>query len=595
MESTLATVGNLDYAIIAGYMALMLSLGVIFKRFNKNSTDYFRSGSRTAWWMVGASSFMTAFSAWTFTGAASAAYNSGISVAVIFIANTFGFLVNAAFLAGWYRQMRVTTLPEVLRERFNKATQQVYAWLGVIFSYLMAGLHLWGVSIFASAIFGFQVEHIIIVLGIVVVFYSTVGGAWSVSATDFVQALILIPLTILVAILSLIEIGGFTGLLQSLKSAGLDNHLVLVETGPMAKFTLIYCIAVIMKQLMVYIGLNDSVKYFAVKDGTEARKAAALAGCMMFAGSLLWFIPPVVARLKYSHLVEGIPLKNPAEAAYAVAGMQLLPTGLIGLLMVAVLGATMSSMDSSLNRNAAIFTRDIVKGLMFPNLREESQLRIGQGFTLVCGAIVISLALYFSGRSGQGIFETMMQIGGLVAIPKLVPLLWALFVRNSPQWIALVCAAFGFTNSIFLEFFWDSYPIKFGADEKFPTIIFTNFALGTVVYWLGTWFYPARDAYRERTKAFFKRMHTPVNFEEEVGGSVDRQQFRIIGISCMVLAVFIQIFGFLPGSSRIGLFFFVSGFIGLTGLLFWFASRRDKYNLKPAPPPVTPVPIEEEA
>jgi len=72
-----ATAGNyiyeltaIDYIVIASYLAMLVSVGIIFKRFSKNTKDYFIGGSKVSWWLAGASCFMMSFSAWTFTGAA---------------------------------------------------------------------------------------------------------------------------------------------------------------------------------------------------------------------------------------------------------------------------------------------------------------------------------------------------------------------------------------------------------------------------------------------------------------------------------------------------------------------------------------------
>ncbi len=553
-----------DYIVIIGYLLLTFALGYSFRKFNKNSNDYFRGGNRAVWWMVGSSSFMTAFSAWTFTGAASQAYQSGFSIAVIFIANTIGFTINALFLAGWYRQTRATTLPEILRKRFNIPTQQFYAWVGVIFSYLMAGLHLWGISIFTSTLFGFDITTIIVILGISVVLYSTIGGNFSVLATDFVQTLILIPLTLVTTILALKYIGGFSGFFSEIHAQGLQNHLRIVEVGPAATFTVIYILAVGLKQIMVYNGLNDAPKYFSVKDGTDARKAAALAGCLMFLGAMFWFIPPIVAKLRFSHIVDNVALANPADSAYAVAALQLLPPGVVGLLAVAMFSATSSSMDSSLNRNSAIFTRDIVKGLLFKNITEKSQFIIGQIFTLISGVIVISLALYFANASGRGIFEMMMRIGGLVAIPKLVPLLWGLFVKRSPHWVALASMSAGFAMSV-------AAMINGWA---FPRIIFSNFAIGTFVFFASTLLFPAKGEYKKRVDEFFKVMRTPVDFEKEVGGAIDTMQLHIIGRAAVIMSVAIALLIFIAGIENLFSVMFISGFIGIIGVVFLVNAKK---------------------
>ncbi|MBD3242298.1 MAG: hypothetical protein GF331_17020, partial [Chitinivibrionales bacterium] len=452
------------------------------------------------------------------------------------------------------------------------------------FSYLMAGLHLWGVSIFASTLFGFDLRLTIVGLGAVVVLYSTIGGSWSVMATDFIQTLILIPLTIVVTILALGKVGGFGGMLTRMQAMGLERHLDFIESGPAAKFTLVYIMAICIKQVMVYNGLNNAPKYFSVKDGTEARKAAILSGVLMLAGSLFWFVPPIVARLLYADIVESVPLKNPSEAAYAVTSVQLLPAGLVGLMAVAMLAATMSSMDSSLNRNAAVFTRDIVKGLLFKDISERRQFVIGQLFTLVCGAIVIGLSLYFATVGGKGIFDMMMRIGGLVAIPKLVPMLWALFVKRAPRWSALASAGAGFTMSV----------IATVLEWQFPTIIFTNFGVGTAVFFTVSYLFPARGAYREQVDAFFSRMYRPVDFEREVGAAVDLAQLRIIGATALLIAVLLLGLLALPGTYDRWPIVFVAAFIGLVGAGFVATSFREPRTPAgaAAPEPAAGIPVE---
>ena len=103
----------IEYAVIAAYLALLMLVGWIFKRFNENTSDYLRGGCRGSWWLVGTSVFMSLFSAWTFTGAAGVAYESGFSVIVIYFANALGFFVNFLFTGPWLRQLRATTAPEI--------------------------------------------------------------------------------------------------------------------------------------------------------------------------------------------------------------------------------------------------------------------------------------------------------------------------------------------------------------------------------------------------------------------------------------------------------------------------------------------------
>ena len=104
-----------EYVVIIGYLALLILVGIVFKKFATNTDDYFKGGSKGTWWLVGISSFMSAFSAWTFTGAAGIAYQSGFSVMFIFFGNVLGYFFNFVVVGPWLRQLRVTTFPEAIQ------------------------------------------------------------------------------------------------------------------------------------------------------------------------------------------------------------------------------------------------------------------------------------------------------------------------------------------------------------------------------------------------------------------------------------------------------------------------------------------------
>ena len=122
---------NYDYAVIGFYFVFMMVIGFVFRSFVNNTSDYFRGGGKMSWWMTGSSAFMVQFSAWTFTGAASKAYNDGTLIFVIFFANALGFLINYWYFAAKFRQSRVITPVQAMRERFGKTAEQVFTWLQI--------------------------------------------------------------------------------------------------------------------------------------------------------------------------------------------------------------------------------------------------------------------------------------------------------------------------------------------------------------------------------------------------------------------------------------------------------------------------------
>src|ERR1700751_1818961 len=157
-----------DYVVLVFYLRFMLTISWVFRRFVANVSDYFRGGGKALWWMVGGSAFMMSFSAWTLTGAAGQADSNGWPIIAIYVANSLGFLINALHFAPKFRQMRVVTGIEAVRQRFSRANEQVFTWLQLPLGTLQATLHLNAVAVFFSAVFGFDLSLTIVALGLMV-------------------------------------------------------------------------------------------------------------------------------------------------------------------------------------------------------------------------------------------------------------------------------------------------------------------------------------------------------------------------------------------------------------------------------------------
>lgn len=569
----------IEYGVIGAYLVMMLVVGMVFKNFNKDAGDYFRSGCQGTWWIVGMSSFMAGISALTFTGNGGAAFEAGWSVVIIYIANCCALLFHVLFLAPWFRQLRATTFPEVIRLRFGPVTQQVYAGIAMILFVITGAIWLFGLAIFTSSAFGLPIRLTIPVLGLVVLFYSTTGGKWAVMAADFVQGLIMIGMTVLLAIICLIHFGGFGGLMNAVDEAGLGKTFTMFkEPGlfPNDSYTWQWAMAMFVVQTILICSLQQGMKYFAVKDGREARKAALLTLVLMALGSLLWFIPPVAARLLFAEEVLASGMTKPAEAAFAVIAANLLPVGLIGMMVVAMFSATMSSMDAGLNGNAAMFVRDLLPAicrLLRRNLPDErKQVFLGRVVTVSFGLLVIWFALSLSKMEGSGIFEFVINLGPLLIIPMSIPLLLCLFVRSAPPWSAIVSMAATLVPSSMAMLSAEPWTL---AQKTLWSVV-----AGAGTFGLSTLFWKWTTAqYRSQVDEFFERMHRPINFREEVGAANDDTQLIIMGRFSLGVGVFVLGLLLVPNESggRIAIVA-LAVYLLLVGVAMLYAGRRRQQN-----------------
>lgn len=544
----------LEGSIIGVYLVLMVVVGLVFKRFNRDTNDYFRGGCRATWWLVGVSAFMAGFSAWTFTGAAGAIYSHGWSILVIYLGNAAGFFLNFLFFAPWARQMRTVTSPEAIQLRFNETTRAFYALIVVIMSLLYAALQLYGLALFSSSVFGLPLGALIVALGGVVLVYSTLGGSWAVMATDFLQGIILIPVTVLLGVLCLQRFGGVGAFLEAIRTHGLQTEYSLIKDSAHAvagSFTLGWASAMFVQAVLGLNSLGGATRYFAVKDGRAARKAALLGSVLFLFGSIFWFIPPMTSRLLFSEAIAQMPYGRPEETAYAVASFSILPSGLVGVMVVAIFAATMSAMGPGLNGNAGVVIYDLYpllrRALGRPAPDVSRLLTASRITTVMLGSIVILIALYFSQSHGAGLFDAMLNIGAMLALPLAVPMVLCLFLQRSPAWAALFTAGGTFVVSA-LGYFSESL---FGQAWNFQTKVFANVGTGTVLYFITLLFWSrTSQAYKTKAARFFETMHTPVDFETEVGAPNDGRQLRFIGVFGLTIGLLILALCGLPAPAR---------------------------------------------
>lgn len=583
---------SFDYLVVAFYLFFLLSIGWFFRRTGRDSSEYFRGSGKMAWWMVAASGFMGSFSAWTFTGAAGLAYDHGFVVLVLYWGNAFGFFFNWSYFARLCRNTRAVTALEAVRQRLGRANEQVFTWLQVPFQILQAGIWLYGLAIFCTPVFGFDLRATILVCGVVVVFVAAAGGSWAVVAGDFIQALVLVPITLVAAFTSLRLVGGLSGFAAHLPESHWNLSAASAGFGPW------WILAVALEKLTNINGLHYSSRYLCVNTSRDARKAAALSGALFLLGSVVWFIPPMVARAAQLDLGDHPGLANPAEMSYIAIAARCLPAGLMGLLVTGIISSTMSSMDTGLNRNAGIFVRSFYLPVLRPKASERELVLTGRLTTLGFGALVVTMALFYSTWRDLGVFQLMMNFSALVATPYAVPLFWCLLIRRSPDWAAwstiVVCCLVGGIVSLLPRTGWAAaLPadgiggwLAWAKTHDYIAITLSNVALGSL------WFVGAALLFGNRgqsprrssqVQTFFHQLETDVTAAE--AGPEDHPRHRGVSQMCFVYGGFIALLAAFSGtwSGRAGLLF-CAGFMIVVGL----AIRRSLRT--PAAPPSSPDP-----
>ena len=554
----MSRVNIVDYVVIGLYVLLMLLVGLYVVRFNRSAAEYFRGGSRVPWLVAGLSCFMSGFSAWTFTGAAGVAYRAGIAATGLYVGNALSFLLGYFVFASRWRRSRITTVMEYLSARFNLATHQTFSWTTILFQLFTSASTLYGLSLFVSSACGIPMRWTILGAGAIIVFYCVLGGLWAVVLTDFLQASILMPFCLVLVIVSLVRVGGISGLIHSLPPEMKTVHV----TG---EFGWIYLVS---WTIMVSFGYNTSAmaqRYFSVDTEASARRVALLCCGLFLVGAFLWFIPPMAMRVIYPDLHALWPsLANPSEGAYAVASLTLLPHGLIGVMLAAMFSATMANLSAQFNLKSAILTKDLYQALLRKSAGERELLLVGWVTTFLIGGATTVIATVMA-ASGRSVFEVMLTFNTLTSLAYGPPALLGLAVRRTPPWSGLASFLVGLVLGIMGAFVY-----HWSLIQQVAYIIPASFGV----------FFLSKLFDRGDTPALAKllqNLDTPIDVNSELKDSPDftAPVFRFLSrtISCIGLVSLLLLLS-APPEQRATVLWFAALTLSVGGSLFLVRGQR---------------------
>ena len=577
-------ISTFDYIIIAFYLIFMIAIGLGFRKMSKNTSDYFRAGGAMPWWLTGASAWIFSFSAWTFTGAAGKVYETGVLVLLVFYATIIGLIFAMKFTCVRFRRMRVITWMEAVRIRFGPFNEQFYTWIKLPLLLFFSGLGLNAVGVFMSSVFAMDMNIMLVALGVVVTLVAFAGGSWAVLASDFVQAFLIMTITICTAIMVLArpEIGGLAGLIAKVPHA----HFHWTELAR-PQLIALWCMGTLWLKFSDENNIERATMYLMTRSDADARKMVLIPLIGMLVGPLIWFIPAMAATIMHPDLASEFPsLKQPHEAAFVAVAMDVMPKGLLGLLLSAMLGATVTSMDAGLNKNVGIAIRSFYKPVLRPDASEKHLLIAGKICTLVFGAVIILFALYINKIRSTNLFDFVNQLAAYLIMPLALPLIYGLFYKRTPGWSAWSTALVAGTASWLIgewctpEWFQHAMGWKapLNGDEKtYLKLALT--ALGGTVLVGSAWFFFTSLFYhktpieeRERIDGFFQNLVTPVDKHGVEG--VQTSVYKLLGTLCLAYGIFILILMAIPNAlSGRSAFLFVGGTFCIVGALLRRAGK----------------------
>ncbi len=413
---------QLDFIVISAFFVLMVGIGIWAHFKNKNSEDYYTGGGKVPWWLSGISHHVAGYSGAVFVAYAALAYTHGISI-YFWWALTVAIAVLSTvkiFPVRWVRlrqKFNIQSPLEYLSTRYNRPTQQIMAWSGVLLKLFDLGAKWAAIAILLKVFTGIPIAYGILFSGIISIVYITIGGLWAVIMTDFIQFVVQIGAGVAMFIAVMTKLGGWGSIF------GMWEQLPAHHSDPFADpYTVWFALAFLLINVLSYNGGTWSLatKYISSPDETKTKRAAILSGALYLIWPLILFFPMWAAPL----LLPG--MEDPTES-YGLLTLELLPSGLVGLVLASMFSATMSMTAGDINTISAVITRDILPSLSkkMEKLSQSKMLRVAKVVTFAFTLSTIIIALQYESFGGVLglIVSWFAALVGPISIPMLLGML----------------------------------------------------------------------------------------------------------------------------------------------------------------------------
>lgn len=451
---------GIDYLVIVIYFLGLIGVSVLVSRSIKSSADMFIAGRNSSWWLSGMSTYMTLFSASTFVIWGGVAYRSGIVAALI--GNILGFasFLVGRYLSGKWREMKIKSPGEYLTIRFGQRSLNFYTLLGIIGRGFHTAVALYAIAIVMSTLMTLPEGHFmadasghlaiswaILILGVITLLYTVLGGFLAVLMTDVIQFGVLITVVVFMIPLSINALGG----IENLFANAPEGYFTPVS----AEYPWFWLILWFFVNSFTIGGDWPFVqRYISVPTVKDARKSTYLVGALYLLTPIIWYFPAMAFR-------QIVPDANP-EQAYILMSEHVLMKGMLGVMLAAMVSATLSTVSGTLNVFANVFTYDIY-GRKHKDVGEKGLIRTGRIFTLTFGVAIVALALLipYAGGAEKVVVTVLTMIIG----PLYIPSVWGVFSKRLTQKhlltamiITYVCGIFGlafkFSPAVRASFEW---------------------------------------------------------------------------------------------------------------------------------------------
>jgi solute:Na+ symporter, SSS family len=369
----------LDTGVILFYFLLLIIVGILGAKRAKTVEDYALAGRNLGLFVyLGCLSAVILGGASTI-GTAKLGYQFGLSGIWFVFMIGLGITVLGLFFTNQIYGANVTTISELLGRRYNKETRLISALVAAIYTMMVSVTQVIGMGTIIHAVLGWNMTVSMLVGGGIVLFYTILGGMWSVTMTDIIQFIIMtVGIFFVLLPMSLSHVGGWKSLSEQLPATHFD--LTSMGWANIFQYFLLYTLGMVVSQ-------DIWQRVFTARTTKIARSGAVYAGLYSFAYALALSIIGMCAVIVF-------PTINDPQNVFAKMSLTILPHGLLGLILASVCSALMSTASGTLLASSTLLSHDILKQYWLKDISDQKFVFLSRMITLAIGIIAITFAIW---------------------------------------------------------------------------------------------------------------------------------------------------------------------------------------------------------
>jgi len=444
--------GWLNYLTLIVYLALMIGIGWYFSRRNKSTDDYFLAGGRIPWWAAGLSIYATMLSAITYLSQPALAFSYDWQAYLGYFTILMIVPIIITYYLPFFRNLNITTAYEYLERRFNVVVRMFGSGSFVLFQLARMGIVVYLPALALSTVVGIDIYVAIIIMGVLAIIYTVMGGIEAVIWTDVIQVIVLIGGLILGLVYIAIDIGDvgyiFNTAYQDGKLQLFDFRWSLTEVVTWSLFLGTFAL-----NFAPYTTDQAVVqRYLTTANEKEARKSIWMNGIISIPAGLLIFMMGTFLYVYFKDNPQFLQVGMQNDGIFPLFIADHLPPGVAGLVIAGVYSAAMSSLDSSMHSVSTVITVDFYKRFN-RGYSDVKAMIVARRVTIIVGILGTAVACVMAAFPIASLFFFFQEIVGLFGSALAGIFMLGIFFRKA-NWIGtLIGAVLSVISLIFVKYF----------------------------------------------------------------------------------------------------------------------------------------------